>query len=42
VGGVWVVKMVWVVDGWCVVCIRKVVDNGVVVVYERTIGQCEL
>jgi hypothetical protein len=30
VGGVWFVKMVWGVDGWCVV------------VCERENGQCEL
>jgi hypothetical protein len=41
-GGAWVVKMVWGVGGWCVVCIRKVVENGVMVVCERTNGQCEL
>ncbi len=31
VDGAWVVKMVWGVGGWCVVCIGKVVENGVVV-----------
>ncbi len=38
----WVVKMVWGVDGWCVVCIIKVVENGVLMMCERTNGQCEL
>ncbi len=38
----WVVKMVWGVDGQCVVCIIKVVENGVVMVCERTNGRCEL
>jgi hypothetical protein len=37
-GNVWVVKMVWVVDGWCMVCIGKEVDNEVMVVYEKTNG----
>jgi hypothetical protein len=41
-GGAWVVKMVWGFGGWCVVCIGKVVENGVMVVCERTNGQCEL
>jgi hypothetical protein len=36
--GVWVVKMVWGVGGWCMVCIGKVVEDGVVVVYEKTNG----
>jgi hypothetical protein len=42
VGGAWVVKMVWGVGGWCVVCIGKIVENGVVMVCERTNGQYEL
>jgi hypothetical protein len=42
VGGAWVVKMVWGVGGWCVVCIGKVVENGVVIVCERTNGRYEL
>ncbi len=41
-GHSWVVKMVWGVGGWCVVYIRKVVGNGVVVVCERTNWRCEL
>jgi len=41
-GGTWFVKMVWRVGEWCVVCIRKGVENEVVVVCERTNGQCEL
>ncbi len=40
--GAWFVKIVWGVGGWCVVCIGKGVENGVVVVYEITNGQCEL
>jgi hypothetical protein len=40
--GAWVVKMVWWVGGWCVVCIGKVVENGVVMVCEKTNGRCEL
>jgi hypothetical protein len=36
VGGAWVIKMVWEVGGWCMVCMGKVVENGVVVVCERT------
>jgi hypothetical protein len=42
VRGVWVVKMVWGIGGWCMVCIGKVVENGVVVVCEKTNGWCEL
>jgi hypothetical protein len=38
VGHAWVVKMVWGVGGWCMVYIGKVVENGAVVVYERTNG----
>ncbi len=34
--------MVWRVGEWCVVCIRKGVENEIVVVCERTNGQCEL
>ncbi len=41
-GGAWVVKMAWGVGGWCVVYIGKVVENGVVMVCERTNGQYEL
>jgi hypothetical protein len=33
-----VFKMVWGVGGWCVVCIKKGVENGVVMVCERTNG----
>ncbi len=40
--GVWFVKMVWGVGGWCVVCIRKGVGNGAMVVYERANKRCEL
>jgi hypothetical protein len=32
-GSAWVIKIIWVVDGWCVVYIGKEVDYGVVVVY---------
>jgi hypothetical protein len=35
VGGARVVKMVWEVGGWCMVCVGKVVENGAVVVCER-------
>ncbi len=42
VGGGWFVKMVWWVGGWCVVSIGKVVENGVVVVCEKTNGRCKL
>jgi hypothetical protein len=42
VGHSWVVKMVRGVGGWCVVCIRKVAENEVMVVCERTNGRCEL
>jgi len=38
VGGAWVVKMVWGISGWCMVHIGKVVENGVVVVCEKTNG----
>jgi hypothetical protein len=38
VRGVWVVKMVWGIGGWWMVCIGKVVENGVVVVCEKTNG----
>ncbi len=41
-GGVWFVKMLWGVGGWCMVCIEKGVKNGVVVVCEKENGQCEL
>ncbi len=41
-GGVWFVKIIWGVGGWCAVCIRKRVENKVVVVCERENGQCEL
>jgi hypothetical protein len=34
--------MVWGVGGWNVVWIGLIVENGVVVVCERTNGQCEL
>jgi hypothetical protein len=30
------------INGWCVVYIRKGMENGVVVVCERGNGQCEL
>jgi hypothetical protein len=30
------------VSGWYVVCIGKVVENGAMVVCERTTGRCEL
>ncbi len=30
------------VSGWCVVCIGKVVENGIMVVCEKTNGRCEL
>jgi len=42
VGGVWFVKMQWGVGGWCIVCIGKGVEIGVVVVCERENKQCEL
>jgi hypothetical protein len=29
-------------NGWCVVCIRKRVENGVMMVCEMTNGRCEL
>jgi hypothetical protein len=29
-------------NGWCMVCIKKRVKNGVMLVCERTNGQCEL
>ncbi len=35
-------KLYWGVGGWNVVWIGKVVENGVVVVCERTNGRCEL
>jgi hypothetical protein len=41
-GGVWFIKMVWGIGGWCMVCIGKKVENGVMVVCEKTNGQCEL
>jgi hypothetical protein len=41
-GGARFVKMVWQIGGWCVVCIRKKMENEVVVVCERINGQCEL
>jgi hypothetical protein len=34
--------MVWGVDGRCTVCIIKVVENGAVMVCERTNEHCEL
>jgi hypothetical protein len=34
--------MVWGVGGWCVICIIQVVENGVMMVCERTNGRCEL
>ncbi len=34
--------MVWGAGGWCMVCIGKVVENGAMVVCERTNGRCEL
>lgn len=40
--GAWVVKMIWGISGWCVVCIGKIVENGVVMVRESINGQCEL
>ncbi len=36
--GVWFVKMVWEISEWCVVCIGKGVENGVVLVCEKTNG----
>ncbi len=38
VGGGWFVKMVWGVGVWCMVCIGKVVESGVVVVCEKRMG----
>ncbi len=40
--GAWFVKIVSGIGWWCVVCIGKEVENGVVVVYEMANGQCEL
>jgi len=37
-GGVWSIKMVWGVGGWCMVCIGRGMENGVVVVCERENG----
>jgi hypothetical protein len=34
--------IVWGIGGWCLVCIRKWVENGVVVVCEKINEQCEL
>jgi hypothetical protein len=42
VGDEWVVKVAWGVGGWCVVCIGNVMDNGIMVVCEKTNGRCEL
>jgi hypothetical protein len=42
VDGAWFVKIVSGIGWWCVVCIGKEVENGVVVVYEMANGQCEL
>jgi hypothetical protein len=35
---VWFVKMVWKINEWCVVCIGKGAENGVVLVCEKTNG----
>ncbi len=34
----WLVKMVWGSGAWCVVSIGNVIENGVVVVCEKTNG----
>ncbi len=40
--GVWFVKMVRGVGGWCVVCIGNGVKNGFVMTHEKANGQYEL
>ncbi len=40
--GVWFVRVVGGVNGWCVVCVRNGVKNGFVMTNEKANGQYEL